>query len=176
MKFSIVAPLAVAALATAAPSQPISSRTTTSGTTTWTTGDTASDVENGVCAPITVIFARGSGEKGNIGKRVGPYLFSALVKQHGTNIALQGVDYNATWKANEELGAEGENQMTSLVKKAQSQCSETKIALGGYSQGGMVLHKALGDLKAGDVAAAVAFGDPYNGLIPGSIDHALFKV
>lgn len=40
--------------------------------TGYSSGDTASDVQNGVCAPLTVIFARGTSESGNIGTVIGP--------------------------------------------------------------------------------------------------------
>ena len=57
---------------------------------------TANDLENGKCAPVTVIFARGTTEGGNIGTVVGPPLQCALQSALGAgNVAFQGVDYPA---------------------------------------------------------------------------------
>ena len=49
------------------------------------------------CKPVTLLFARGTGEKGNIGQLVGPPFILALEKQYGNgNVAVQGVnDYPA---------------------------------------------------------------------------------
>ena len=49
------------------------------------------------CKPITVIFARGTIELGNVGDLVGPPFFDDLDDLIGAdNIAVQGVDYPAT--------------------------------------------------------------------------------
>ena len=47
---------------------------------------TANDLENGECAPVTVIFARDTTEDGNIGTIVGPPLQSALQSTLGAGI------------------------------------------------------------------------------------------
>ena len=133
------------------------------GTTTgYTSGNTANDVTNGVCAPLTVIFARGTGESGNIGSVIGPPLFAALSKDLNKNVALQGVNYAADVAGDTDLGAEGGPTMASLAEQALKQCPSTKVALSGYSQGGLVIHYALNSagLPSADVSAIVYFGDP----------------
>lgn len=67
------------------------------------------------------------------------------------------------------MGAEGGPEMTKLAKQALSQCPDTKIALGGYSQGAMVVHNAAKSLGEGQVAAAVVFGDPLKTMPIGSL-------
>ena len=57
------------------------------------TGNTANDVQNGVCKPVTLIFARGTTEPGNMGVVVGTQFASAL----GNDVTVQGVDYAADW-------------------------------------------------------------------------------
>ena len=55
--------------------------------------------ENGSagCAPMTVIFARGTTEPGNVGLVTGPPFFDALAATLGENaINVQGVDYPAS--------------------------------------------------------------------------------
>ena len=58
--------------------------------------------ENGVvnkncCTDMTVIFARGTGETGNVGSVTGPPMFKALRSKVGNNrVTVQGVDYPAS--------------------------------------------------------------------------------
>ncbi len=56
--------------------------------------------ENGLsepCQPVTVIFARGTSEPGNVGVLVGPPFFDALKsKIGGTKVVMQGVPYPAS--------------------------------------------------------------------------------
>ena len=134
------------------------------GTTGYTSGSTASDVQNGVCAPLTVIFARGTGESGNIGTVIGPSLFKQLSSMLNKNVALQGVNYAADIAGDADGGAEGAPDMTSLAEQALKQCPTTKLALAGYSQGGLVVHYSLNKegLPSSDVSAIVYFGDPGN--------------
>ena len=58
------------------------------------------------------------------------------------------------------MGSSGGPQMASLVKQARQQCPHSKVVLGGYSQGSMVVHNAANSLAADQVSAAVLFGDP----------------
>ena len=60
-------------------------------------GGVRNDIIDGTCKPVTLIFARGTGEKGNIGQIVGPPFVVALEKEFGKgNVAVQGVnDYPA---------------------------------------------------------------------------------
>ena len=62
--------------------------------------------------------------------------------------------------------------MAKLAKQALSQCPDTKIALGGYSQGAMVVHSAL---EQGQVTAAVPFGDPVKTMPIGSVPDGKVK-
>ena len=144
--------------ATAAFSSPLTKRATTG----YTSGDTANDVTNGICAPLTVIFARGTGESGNIGTVIGPPLFKALSSDLDKNVALQGVNYAADIAGDADLGAEGGPAMAKLAQQAVQQCPTTKLALAGYSQGGLVIHYALNNagLSSSSVSAITYFGDP----------------
>lgn len=66
-------------------------------------GDFAGDTQNGLsagsaCKPLTIIFARGSGETGNVGTATGPPFFQAVAKRVGAaNMAVQGVEYGAAF-------------------------------------------------------------------------------
>lgn len=52
---------------------------------------------SGSCGAVTVIFARGTTEPGNVGVLVGPPFFDALKSTIGAgNVVVQGVDYPAS--------------------------------------------------------------------------------
>ena len=63
---------------------------------------TANDVTNDApCKELTVIFARGTSEPGNIGSVIGPPLLSALQSSLGaSSVAYQGVPYPADAEVN----------------------------------------------------------------------------
>ncbi|KAG7006472.1 cutinase [Physcia stellaris] len=111
---------------------------------------TANDVTNkAACKAITVIFARGTGESGNIGSVIGPPLLKALQAKVGAaKVAFQGVPYPASAAGNANGGGNGGALMTSLVQQALQQCPDTKVVISGYSQGGSVVHKAGPSLSA----------------------------
>ena len=109
------------------------------------------------CKPITVIFARGTIELGNVGSIVGPPFFDHLDQLIGAdNIAVQGVDYPATIAGYLIGGDPGGAQTTAdLLNQAASNCPNTQIVLSGYSQGAMEVH--LGEAKvSAEVAAQIA--------------------
>jgi cutinase len=59
-----------------------------------------STTENGLttdpCKALTLIFARGTNEPGNVGHDAGPPFFAALRSDLGTDqVTVQGVDYSA---------------------------------------------------------------------------------
>ena len=95
---------------------------------------TRNDLVNGVCAPVTVIFARGTLELGNVGLLAGPPFFNALADIVGEQkLAVQGVDYAATIAGYLEGGdPAGAATLASLVDLAVSQCPNTQIVLSGY--------------------------------------------
>ena len=115
------------------------------------------NVANVGCKPITVIFARGTIERGNVGTLVGPPFFNNLDDLIGANnIAVQGVDYPASVIGYLEGGDPAGAQKTAdLLNQAASNCPDTQIVLSGYSQGAMEVH--LGEAKVGaEVAARIA--------------------
>lgn len=109
------------------------------------------------CKPVTVIFARGTIEPGNVGDLIGPPFFNHLADLIGAdNIAVQGVDYPATIGGYLIGGDPGGAQTTAdLLNQAASNCPDTQIVLSGYSQGAMEVH--LGETMVNaEVAAQIA--------------------
>ncbi|KAL8336668.1 hypothetical protein RB601_008247 [Gaeumannomyces tritici] len=126
------------------------------------------------CRPLTVVFARGTLEAGNVGTFAGPPFFQALASRVGdVNVSVQGADYPAVSEGFFSGGDPGGSQtMANLVLQVKQKCPQTKLILSGYSQGGQLVHNAAkilgpqGMISA--VSAAVTFGDPYNSApVPG---------
>ena len=89
-----------------------------------------------LCRPVTVIFARGTIELGNVGSLAGPPFFNALdVAIGASNVAVQGVDYPATIAGYLEGGDKGgATTLAALAEQAATQCPDTQIVLSGYRQ------------------------------------------
>ena len=63
-------------------------------------------MQNPVCSDVTLIFARGTTEVGNMGTCVGPELAKAL-RDEIPSLSVQGVDYPANSEGNTRYGASG---------------------------------------------------------------------
>jgi cutinase len=86
---------------------------------------------------MTVIFARGTTETGNVDTLTGPPFFTALAQFVGaSNLAVQGVDYPADIPGFLAGGdATGSMTMAQLVTQAMMQCPNTKVVISGYRYG-----------------------------------------
>ena len=122
-------PLLVPILALLVTSSPIRTRLPRQASST------ANDLVNGKCAPVTVIFARGTTETGNIGTVVGPPLESAVQSALGgaSNVAFQGVKYPADVQGFLEGGdPDGAKTMAGLAMQAVTDCPGTQVVMSGY--------------------------------------------
>jgi cutinase len=149
------------------------------GTPLYNSAVAVTTTENGLsgaCKDVTLIFARGTNEAGNVGERAGPPVFTVL-RSSGylgdARLAVQGVDYSAT-VGGYLLGGDptGSAKMLDLINQAATKCPNTKIVIGGYSQGAQLTHNAAKKLSASvtaRIAAAFVFGDPFNGQAVGSV-------
>jgi cutinase len=122
------------------------------------------------CPDVEVIFARGTNEPPGLG-RVGDTFVDSLRQQTGgLNIDTYGVNYAASKL--QLHGGDGANDTIDRVKKAVAKCPNTKIVLGGYSQGASVMDivagvpigginfgSSLPPQYANNIAAVVTFGD-----------------
>ncbi|KAH6695861.1 cutinase [Leptodontidium sp. MPI-SDFR-AT-0119] len=122
---------------------------------------------SGACKAVTVLFAKGTGENGNMGdgSSPGPAWVAAIRASLGTDkVTVQGIDYDAS-VLGYLLGGSPSGTTTYLntINQASTQCPSTKIVVGGYSQGAQILHNAAEKLTAAvtaKIAAVVLFGDP----------------
>lgn len=114
------------------------------------------------CPQTEVVFARGSGEPVGAGG-VGQALIDALRTQvPDQSIELYPVNYPAThdYRTSAEAGA---GDATAHVQSTIAACPQTKIVLGGYSQGAMVTELTSERLPAdaaAHIAAVTLFGTP----------------
>ena len=121
------------------------------------------------CPDVEVIFARGTNEPPGLG-RVGDAFVDSLRQQTGLNIDTYGVNYAASKL--QLHGGDGANDTINRVKQAVAKCPNTKIVLGGYSQGATVMDivagvpigginwgSSLPPEYAGNIAAVATFGD-----------------
>jgi cutinase len=64
--------------------------------------------QNAPCADMTLIFARGTTEPGNVGLVTGPPFIDALNQQKGAaSLSVQGVEYPATFAGFNRNGTDG---------------------------------------------------------------------
>lgn len=126
------------------------------------------------CPDTEVIFARGTGEPAGVGE-VGQAFVDRLRSRVGGSVGVYGVNYPASedWPA----GIDGVRDAGGHVVAMAAQCPDTKMVLGGYSQGAAVmgfvtsdavpvgidpatLPKPLQPEVADHVAAVVLFATP----------------
>lgn len=94
------------------------------------------------CPDAEVIFARGTDEPAGMG-RVGDALVDSLRKQaSGLIIRSYAVDYKAT--ITQRHSGEGAKDAIEHIKSTAAACPNTKIVLGGYSQGASVVNIVAG--------------------------------
>ena len=96
---------------------------------------TQNDIKDGACKPMTILFARGTTEQGNVGSLAGPPFFQAVGAAMGAqNLAVQGVDYPADIPGFLAGGdAAGSKLMAQMVGQIMTACPTTNLVMSGYS-------------------------------------------
>lgn len=136
------------------------------------------------CPDVEVIFARGTAEPPGVGG-VGQKFVDALRSQiGGRSLGVYAVAYPAgeDWPPSASAGAADANaHVSSMV----ANCPDTKLVLGGYSQGAMVIDlitiarasvagfnaATLSAEEAEHVAAVAVFGNPTDRYLGGPISE-----
>ncbi|ORV41302.1 cutinase [Mycolicibacter engbaekii] len=124
------------------------------------------------CPDIEVVFARGTNEPPGLG-RVGEGLVSALRSRTGRSVGAYAVNYPASYDFGR--AADGANDASAHVMWMVQNCPNTRLVLGGYSQGAAIIDivaaapvpgfgftSPLPPEAAEHVAAVAVFGNPSN--------------
>jgi cutinase len=136
------------------------------------------------CPDVEVTFARGTAEPPGVGG-VGQKFVDALRSQAGQrSVGVYAVNYPAAddWPPSASAGAGDAN---AHVQSMVANCPDTKLVLGGYSQGAMVIDlitiarasvagfnaATLSEDEAQHVAAVAVFGNPTDRYLGGPISE-----
>jgi cutinase len=93
-------------------------------------------VGGGGCKAMTVLFARGTTELGNMGSVAGPPFVTALGAMMGgsANVAVQGIEYPADIPGFLVGGDKaGSARMAKMVGQVRAACPDTALVMAGYS-------------------------------------------
>ena len=113
------------------------------------------------CADIEVVFARGTTEPPGLG-RVGDAFVNALRGKVGDrSVNAYAVNYPASWDLLKAAG--GANDASAHIQNVVNNCPNTRLVLGGYSQGAAVI-----DVISAVPVPGVGFDNP---LPPNVTDH-----
>jgi len=114
------------------------------------------------CPDVEIVFARGTTEPPGVGG-VGQAFVDALRSQlPGRSIGVYAVDYPASNDFDNSAPA-GANDASAHIQSMAANCPNTRMVLGGYSQGAGVVDlstSAMPPEVANHVAAAALFGGP----------------
>jgi cutinase len=113
------------------------------------------------CPDIQVVFARGTSESAGLGRVGGAFVDSLRSKVGGRSIGTYAVNYPATYDF--LAAADGANDASGHIQYMVGACPNTRLVLGGYSQGAAVV-----DVISAVPIPAIGFNSP---LPPNVPDH-----
>ncbi|KRE26938.1 cutinase [Mycobacterium sp. Soil538] len=124
------------------------------------------------CSDVEVIFARGTGEPAGVGWLGTAFINTVRGKVGAKTVSAYAVNYPADWNLYSSVRAGGSDALARIHTTA-ANCPDTRIVLGGYSQGaGVIDQLAIGQpvgvftpmpIPAGDeprIEAIAVFGNP----------------
>jgi cutinase len=114
------------------------------------------------CPDIEVVFARGTNDAPGLGNVGGAFVDSLRGKVGGRSVGAYAVNYPASFDFLAAAG--GANDASGHVEYMVNTCPNTRLVLGGYSQGAAVIDV----ISAVPVIPAVGFNNP---LPPNAPDH-----
>lgn len=117
------------------------------------------------CSDVAVVFARGTHQEPGLGN-IGQAFVDSLTSQlGGRSVDVYAVNYPANDDYHNSANA-GSNDASTHVKDTVANCPNSRIVLGGYSQGSTVIDLATNAMPssvANHVAAVALFGEPTSG-------------
>lgn len=114
------------------------------------------------CPNAEVVFARGTGEPPGVGGTGQAFIDSLSAQVSGRSVGVYPVNYPATDDYINSAKA-GAADASAHIQSMVASCPNTKMVLGGYSQGAAVMDLTTNDIPApvgGHVAAVALFGNP----------------
>ncbi|MCV7401197.1 cutinase family protein [Mycobacterium fragae] len=114
------------------------------------------------CSDAEVVFARGTGEPVGLGGVGQAFVDSLRSQLPGSSIGAYPVNYPATDDYRNSALA-GAGDASAHIGNVIANCPNTKLVLGGYSQGASVIDFSSASMPpqtAGHVAAVALFGNP----------------
>jgi cutinase len=114
------------------------------------------------CPDVEVVFARGTNEPPGVGGVGQAFVDSLRSQVGGRSVGVYPVNYPAT-DAFASSSAAGANDASGHVQNMAANCPNTRMVLGGYSQGAVVtdlITEAMPPDLANHVAAVAVFGNP----------------
>src|SRR6478609_501272 len=105
------------------------------------------------CPDIEVVFARGTDDTGGLGLVGGAFVNALSGKVGGRSVGSYAVNYPASY--NFLLAGDGANDASAHIQYMMGACPNTRLVLGGYSQGAAVM-----DVIAAVPIPAIGFNNP----------------
>ena len=121
---------------------------------------TAPVAEAAPCPDVEVVFARGTTEPPGVGGIGQAFVDSVRSQVGGRSVGVYAVNYPASNDFSRSAPAGGDD-MSAHVQAMAANCPNTRMVLGGYSQGAAVVDLATTSMPADvadNVAAAAEFG------------------
>jgi cutinase len=114
------------------------------------------------CSDVAVVFARGTHQEPGLGN-IGQAFVDSLTQQlGGRSVDVYAVNYPANDDYHNSANA-GSNDAATHIQNVVASCPNSKLVLGGYSQGSTVIDLATNAMPASvanHVAAVALFGEP----------------
>jgi cutinase len=117
------------------------------------------------CSDVAVVYARGTHQGPGLGD-VGQAFVDSLTSQvNGKSVGVYAVNYPANDDYHNSATT-GANDASAHIQDVVASCPNSKIVLGGYSQGATVINLSSTEMPApvaDHVAAVALFGEPTSG-------------
>ena len=117
------------------------------------------------CSDVAVVFARGTHQEPGLGNMGQSFVDSLTSQLGGRSVNVYAVNYPANDDYHNSATA-GANDAAAHIQDTVASCPNTKLVLGGYSQGSTVIDLASNSMPApvaDHVAAVALFGEPTSG-------------